>query len=198
MVRSFSDEPLSRETLDSLLELAIRAPSAGNAGGREFVVLEGSDTARYWDTATTESWRTTSRRFPGLRRAPAVVVVIVSPVGYMERYDAADKASSGLGSGSGAEAWRVPYWFFDAGMSVMALLLGATDAGLGACFLGNFRGEDRLLEALGVPDSWRFAGAVVIGTPGGDDPPSESTTRGRPPLEEIVHRGTWRGSDRSR
>jgi nitroreductase len=198
MVRSFSDAPLSRETLDSLLELAIRAPSAGNAGGREFVVLEGSDTARYWDTVTTESWRTTSRRWTGFRRAPVVVVVIVSPERYMERYDSPDKASSGLGSGAGEEAWPVPYWFFDAGMSVMALLLGATNAGLGACLLGNFRGEDPLLEALGVPDSWRFAGAVLIGTPGGDDPLSESTARGRPQLSEIVHRGTWRGSDRSR
>ena len=143
-----------------------------------------------------------------------VIVVIVSPEMYLQRYDEPDKASSGLGFGAGAgaragssagvgagageAAWPVPYWFFDAGASVMAMLLGASDAGLGACFLGNFRGEDQLLEALGCGStsggSWRFAGAVLIGAPGDDDPPSESLARGRPPISEIVHRGSWKNS----
>jgi nitroreductase len=195
MVRSFSGEPVNRETLDSLLELAIRAPSAGNSAGREFVVLEGPETARYWDATTTASWRSTSRRWPGLERAPVVVIVIVSPDRYMERYDEPDKGSSGLGSDSGEEAWPVPYWFFDAGASVMALLLGCTETGLGACFLGNFRGEEQLLRTLGAPDRWRFAGAVLIGVPGGDDPQSSSIPRGRPPMSEIVHRGRWKDRD---
>jgi nitroreductase len=193
MVRSFSDAPLSQEVVDSLLELAVRAPSAGNAAGREFVVLEGPETRRYWDSTTTAEWRATSRRWRGLERAPVVVVVIVSPDSYMQRYDAPDKATSGLGSGAGEDAWPVPYWFFDAGASVMALLLGATDAGLGACFLGNFRGEEQLLDTLGVDGPWRFAGAVLIGMPDGDDPPSESISRGRPPTSEIIHRGRWNG-----
>jgi nitroreductase len=110
----------------------------------------------------------------------------------MLRYDEPDKSSSGLGTDAGERAWPVPYWFFDAGASVMALLLGATDAGLGACFLGNFRGEEELLDALGVENPWRFAGAVLLGTPGDDDPPSESIARGRPQISQIVHRGTWK------
>jgi nitroreductase len=184
MVRSFSGEPVSAETLDSVLEMAVRAPTAGNTAGREFIVLEGPETARYWEATTTEEWRRTSRRWGGLERAPVAIVVIVSPEKYLERYDEPDKASSGLGIG----AWPVPYWFFDAGASVMALLLGASDAGLGACFLGNFRGEDQLLETLGCGSSstgsWRFAGAVLIGAPGD----------GRPPISEIVHQGTWRNN----
>jgi nitroreductase len=124
-----------------------------------------------------------------------VVVVVVSPDRYMERYDEPDKVSSGLGSDAGMDAWPVPYWFFDAGASVMALLLGATDAGLGACFLGNFRGEEKLLDVLGVRGPWRFAGAVLIGAPDDDDPPSESIARGRPPMSDLVHRGTWSESD---
>src|ERR1700678_2590062 len=53
MVRDFSGEPVSRETLDSLLDLAVRAPSAGNTAGREFIVLEGPETARFWESTTT-------------------------------------------------------------------------------------------------------------------------------------------------
>lgn len=193
MVRSFSGAPVSPETLDSLLELAVHSPAAGNADGREFIVLEGPETARYWESTTTAQWRETSRRWPGLERASAIVVVIVSPDRYLRRYDEPDKTLSGLGSDAGEQAWPVPYWFFDAGASVMALLLGATDAGLGACFLGNFRGEEGLLNVLGVQGPWRFAGAVLIGAPGGDDPPSESVARGRRPVSEVVHRGTWTG-----
>ena len=53
MVRSFSGAPVRPEIVDGLLDLAVRAPSAGNAAGREFVVLEGAETARYWDATTT-------------------------------------------------------------------------------------------------------------------------------------------------
>ena len=104
-----------------------------------------------------------------------------------------DKASSGLGPEAGEAAWPVPYWYVDAGASVMALLLGATDAGLGACFLGNFRGEAQLLDALGVEGTWRFAGAVLLGEPGGDDPPSGSLSLGRPERSRLVHYGKWSG-----
>ncbi len=195
MVRSFSGSPVSREVLDGLLDLAVRAPSAGNAAGREFVLLEGPETSRYWDATTTAAWRESSRRWPGLSKAPAVVVVLASPERYMERYAKPDKASSGLGPESGADGWPFPYWYFDAGASVMALLLGATDAGLGACFLGNFRGEGDLLDALRVDRVWRFCGAVLIGEPGGSDPPSASLSLGRPQASRLVHYGRWSGRD---
>jgi nitroreductase len=191
MVRSFSGDPVRREVLEELLSLAIRAPSAGNTAGREFIVLEGSETKRYWDATTTPTWRETSRRWPGLSKAPVAVVVLVSPDSYLQRYGEPDKAHSGLGPESGEVAWPVPYWYFDAGASVMALLLGATDAGLGACFLGNFRGETELLHALGVDHPWRFAGTVLIGEPGGNDPVSASVSLGRPPTSRLVHYGAW-------
>jgi nitroreductase len=196
MVRSFSGAAVAREVLDALLDLAVRAPSAGNTAGREFLVLEGPDTRRYWDATTTTGWRSSSRRWPGLSLVPVVVVVVVNPGVYMERYAMPDKASSGLGPEAGEAAWPVPYWYVDAGASVMALLLAATDAGLGACFLGNFRGEAPLLDALGIDGEWRFAGAVLIGEPGGDDPPSESLSLGRPATSRLVHYGKWAEHER--
>lgn len=182
---------MAGEVLDALLDLAVRAPSAGNTAGREFLVLEGLDTRCYWDATTTAGWRSSSRRWEGLSRAPVVVVVVVNPGKYLERYAMPDKASSDLGPEAGEAAWPVPYWYVDAGAAVMALLLAAIDAGLGACFLGNFRGEAELLDALGVEGEWRFAGAVLIGEPGGDDPPSESLSLGRPTSSQLVHYGKW-------
>lgn len=191
-MRSFSRSPVDRSVVDSLLEVAARAPSAGNTAGRAFVVLQGpEETGVFWTATTDADWRERSRRWAGLSRAPVVVVVLASPRSYMERYSEPDKVSSGLGVGGGEDAWPVPYWFFDAGASVMALLLGATASGLGACFLGNFRGEDRLLRSLGVPAGWRYAGAVLVGEPEGDDPPSVSASRGRAPTSDVIHYGAW-------
>jgi nitroreductase len=195
MVRSFSEQPVALEAVEGILELAHRAPSAGNTTGRSHVVLNGpAETSLYWQATTTPDWRARSRRYPALSRAPVVVVVMVDPSRYTDRYDEADKSSSGLGTSSGGvTAWPVPFWHFDAGAAVMSMLLGATAAGLGACFLGNFRGEERLFEALGVPpsQSWRFVGAVLLGHPDGADPVSSSVARGRPALSDVVHRGRW-------
>ena len=60
----------------------------------------------------------------------------------------------------------MPYWFGDAAFGVMSVLLGAVDAGLGACILGAFRGEAVLGRMLGVPDEWRLFCGVVLGPPG--------------------------------
>jgi nitroreductase len=87
--------------------------------------------------------------------------------------------------------WPVPYWFVDAGFAAMVMLVAAADAGLGACFLGNFRGEPDLRAALGVPDDRRYAGAVLLGEAGGPDPPSPSLARGRRQVAQVVHRGRW-------
>ena len=95
------------------------------------------------------------------------------------------------GRAASTATWPVPYWFVDGGFAVMVMLLAAADAGLGACFLGNFRGEATLRDALGVPDDRRYVGAVLMGEPGGDDPPSASLARGRRRSSEVVHRGRW-------
>jgi len=154
MVRSFSDRSVDPALLDELVADALRAPSAGNARGTAWLLLEGSErTAVYWAHTTTEEWRQRSRRWQGLSRAPVAALSLASPAEYVARYGEDDKAASGLGPGpaQGEAAWPVPYWFGDAAFATMALLLRATEAGLGACFLGSFRGEEALLGALGVP-----------------------------------------------
>jgi len=191
MVRSFSGEPVPSGVLDHILTVACSAPAAGNTAGWEAVVLEGPhQTTPFWEATTTEDWRRRSRRWPGLSRAPVVVALFVHLGAYLDRYAEPDKAASGLGEVS---AWPVPYWFVDGGFASLLMLLAATDAGLGACFLGNFRGEQALRVTLGVPDDRRYLGAVLLGEAGGDDPPSTSVERPRRGATEVFHRGRWGG-----
>ena len=188
MTRNFTDRPLPGGVVDSWLADALRAPSAGHTQGREFVVLEGPEqTATYWDATTDAAWRARSRRFEGLSRAPVIVLPFADPESYVSRYREPDKA---VADGTDVE-WVVPFWFVDAAYATMTLLLRAVDDGLGAAFLGNFRGEDALRTALGVPDRFRWLGAVLLGEPARPDPSSASLPRGRRPFDEVVHRGRW-------
>src|SRR5690606_27071279 len=136
-----------------------RAPSAGHTQGWAFVVLDGDDTARYWDV-TLPPERRAGFRWPGLVTAPVLVVVLVRPDAWVERYAEDDKAATGLGAGPAS--WPVPYWWVDGGAAVEHLLLGAVDAGLGACFFGCFDHEQAVLDALDVPPGWRALGTVAL------------------------------------
>ena len=50
MVRAFSPTPIPTGTLDHLLDLSRRAPSAGNTQAVGFTVLDTPETtARYWN-----------------------------------------------------------------------------------------------------------------------------------------------------
>lgn len=189
MVRSFTDEPVDPELLDQLLADALRAPSAGNSQGTDLIVLEGHDqTARFWDV-TLPVERRAGFAWPGLLRAPVLVIPLADPSRYVARYAEPDKAATGLGAGD--DAWPVPYWTVDTAFVAMSLLHGVVDAGLGALFFGIFRNEEELLARLGVPPGRRPIGAIALGHPDGDDRPGRSSGRARRPFDEVVHRGGW-------
>jgi nitroreductase len=188
MVRAFAPTPLVPGTIDRILDLARRSPSAGFSQGWDFVVLEGPEqTARYWDVTLPPAERD-DFPWPGLLRAPALVIPCADAQAYVDRYAEPDKRATGLGRA--AEDWPVPYWLVDTAMSTMVALLAAVDEGLGALFFGIFHHEAELKAALGIPDGHLPIGTVAIGHP---EPsrPSTSSERGRRPLDAVVHRGGW-------
>lgn len=186
MVRAFAPGAVPAEVIDELLAAACRAPSAGYTQGCDFVVLEGKETARAWERVTTPQWRATSARRT-LLGAPVVVIPCFSPLPYAARYAEADKAASGL---SDPAAWPIAFWQVDAAFATMILLLAATDAGLGAAFVGIFRGEAELMSDLGAPEGTRPLGIVALGWPA-PSPASRSLRRGRRPLSQRILRGGW-------
>lgn len=187
--RSFTGEPLDDGLLDDLVDRARRTPTAGNSQGVEFLVLEGDDVVAYWDTTLTVG-RSAAFPWPGLLRAPALVVPWGMPDRYVERYAEDDKEHAGLGES--ADDWTVPYWLVDAAFAAMALQLLAVEAGLGSCFFGLFDHEMAVAERFGVPAEARAVGTVALGRADPDDGrPSGSAVRGRRPLDEVLHRGGW-------
>ncbi len=205
MVRSYDpDRPVDDDVLTDLLEQAGRAPSAGHTQGRDLLVLRGADRDRFWDVAAgvpgdgshDGPLSEPDRWLRGMRSAPVLVLCLSDPDRYVARYAEADKAGSraapgAAARGAGTEAWPVPYWDVDTGMSALLLLLGAVDAGLGACFFGvpDHR-HDAVRAAFDVPAGRRLVGVVSLGHPA-PDRRSPSLRRGRRPLADVVHDGRF-------
>lgn len=188
MCRDFLDRPVPPEMVDRILEGARRAPSAGHTQGWAFVVLEGHKQTRvFWDHDAGPEWLARPTH-PGLLRAPVIILPMANRQAYLDRYAEADKRATAAG---GPSTWDVPYWLVDTAFATMVLLLGASDARLGALFFALHAEPAGLLDALGVPPGWQPLGAVALGWPAPGQRPSASVARGPRPVDEVVHRGRW-------
>ena len=190
MTRDFADRPVDDAVIAELVDLATRAPSAGKTQGWHLVVLSGEETARFWDITLPAS-RREGFRWQGLLRAPVIALPLADPAAYVQRYAEPDKAGSDLGTS--ADAWPTPYWTVDASMSMLTLLLGAEDLGLGALLFGVFQGEAALRTALGIPTDLQLLGAIALGWPAPDasSGPGLSARRPRRQPAEVIHRSGW-------
>jgi nitroreductase len=193
MTRDFRPDVLDPVLVDHLLDLARRVPSAGFSQGIDFVVLEGPEqTARFWDR-TLPLERRAGFAWPGLLRAPVIVIPMADESAYVKRYAQPDKAHAGLGES--AASWPVPYWHIDAGMAAMVLLQACVNAGLGALFFGIFANEAELLAELGVPAPIRPIGAIAIGHPTDAaravKREASAARRPRRRLTDTIHRNGW-------
>ena len=185
MVRAFEPTPIDPAQLDEILDLARRAPSAGNTQAVGFVVLdEPSQTERYWNI-TMNGPKRERFRWQQLLDAPALVLVTTKPDDYTQRYSQPDKERTGLGHST--EDWPVPYWWVDAGAVVQNLLLLVVDRGLGACLFGPFDYEPELAVEFGLPSGTRIAATIAIGVPLPDEP-GRSSGRQRPPIDDVIIR----------
>jgi nitroreductase len=188
MVRRFEQRPVPRDTVDRILDVGRRAPSAGFSQGLELVVLDTADTvAAFWETTRDPEF---GWDLEDVAVGPTVIVLpIPDPERYIARYSEPDKIAFGMDE---AERWPVKFWEVDAAMASMMILLAAVDEGLGAWFFGITHGERELLDGLGVPGHLRPIGILGLGYRARDERPQGSvTTRRRRPLEEQIHRNGW-------
>ena len=189
MIRRYSPEPLDRAVLDRVLDNALRAPSAGYSQGWAFLVLdEPADVERFWTVTAADRLASPDAWLRGMTTAPVIVVPLSSKEAYLDRYAEPDKGWTDRDEAQ----WPVPYWHLDTAMASLLMLLTAVDEGLGACFFGvEPRRVDAVREAFGVPAAYTPIGAITLGHRTDDPGVPGSASRGRKPLEEVVHRGRW-------
>jgi nitroreductase len=159
-VRAFSDRPIDEGDLQRILEAGWLAPSANNRQHRDFVVT----TDRNELEQLAQVWQ--SARHVASSAATVVVVIPVS----------SDARSRELDQ-------------FDAGQAVMAMMIEASDLGIGSGH-ASVGDQARARRILGLPDDQECACMVAFGYPA-DRPLAPLKRPDRRPLEEVVHRDKW-------
>ncbi|HEY5579279.1 MAG TPA: nitroreductase family protein [Acidimicrobiia bacterium] len=183
MVRNYLADAVDQDAIGRIVDAGRRAPSAGFTQGQSFVVVTDPSLRSAIARIADERHYVSSGFDPWISRAPVHIVVCVSEEAYHRRYREADKLRD---DGSEIE-WPVPFWWVDAGASMMAVLLAAVDEGLAAGFLGA---SQDLKAVLGIPDDVTPVGIVTVGHPA-PDRRSASLLRGWKPDDQVVHWQRW-------
>jgi nitroreductase len=180
MVRTFTDEPVSRESLDRILGNAVRGPSAGFSQGQSFLVLTGpGDREKFWAIAGAAI-------ATSAQTAPLVIVPMSCKRVYLERYAQPDKGWTDMDEAR----WPVPFWHIDTGMAGLLILQTAVDEGLGAVYFGIVpEAVAPFRAAFGVPDDQEPIGAIAAGH---DAEAEKRDLRSRRRnLADVMHYGQW-------
>jgi nitroreductase len=185
MVRNYTAEPVDPAALDRIAAAALRAPSAGNSQAIGVVVVTNEKMKRDIADIADEPAYVEAGFDPWISKAPAHIVISVSEKVYRDRYSEPDK----LGPDGEEPDWPVPYWWVDAGASMMAVLLAAVDEGLGAGFLG-VHSVPELAKLLGIPDHFQPIGVVTVGH-AAPDRRSGSLDRPKKTARDVIFANSW-------
>ena len=185
MIRNYRAEPVDHAALERIIDAARRAPSAGNSQGQYLVVVTERETRRRIAELGNERHYVAQGMPPWMSTAPVHVVVCVREDDYHERYREPDK----LGKDGAEMEWPVPYWWVDAGATMMLVLLGAVNEGLSAGVFGSHRVQG-LKELLQIPPDVVPIGIITIGH-AASRATTGSAARGRRPAGQTVHRERW-------
>ena len=189
MIRSYTQEPIPQEKIDTILSNFFRGPSAGFSQGIELLVLkDGNDIKRYFDSIKNneEIKDGVLSKWNKMENAQLILIPIAHKDTYLERYARPDKGWTDKSESH----WPVPFWLTDTAMASMITLLTAVDLELGALFVGLSE-EAAVRKEFNIPDEYKPIGAILIGNPD-VDPQSPSLKSGRRNKDQIIHYGNFK------
>jgi len=188
-IRKFSDQAVSAEELQALVEAARLAPSSCNCQPWRFKIITGQENMVWLSGAGSKGQR-------WVAKAGAVVVCCADT----SRYLADSKATVRLLSDSGmlppqmlegleeymTRAEKAPQealrWAAAANcaIAVTQMMLRAVEMGLGTCWMGMYD-EAAVKVRFAIPEHLAVVSLLAVGHPAESPPP-----RPRKPLEEIL------------
>lgn len=160
-IRNFKQQQVEIEVVETLIEAARWAPSAGNVQPWEFIIV-------YSDKSRQELSKAALGQ-KVLEQAPVVIVVCVDEGRAEESYGLRGKTL---------------YCLQDTGAAIQNMLLIARAMELGTCWVGAFD-EAQVRLVINAPACMRPVALVPVGVP--NEAPK---ARSRRPLNEIVHKET--------
>ena len=215
-IRAFRPDPVPREILKGLMELALRAPSWANTQPWEFAVVGGEKLEEIRQAFTEKAGEQPDpdlpypQEFPepysARRRAVGMKLFEIKGIG---REDKERRKWWGLQSLRMFEAPCVIYIYidrhfhlqadslnfwpvFDCGLVAENIMLLATKHGLGTIpLIRSVDYPDTLRRVLAIPDSKLIVLGIAIGYPDWDDPINQFRSE-REPLDRVTN---WHGFD---
>jgi nitroreductase len=195
-IRQYTEEPVSEEALEMILEAARQAPSGENAQPWRFIIVKDPETRKRMGAIAGGG---SGRRFTAEFVTQRMQERFAGLEDEAKRKAAFEKLTSGQVSAFLAEApvnivvcgrkdvWDLPY---DTSAAIENMLLMVTALGLGACWVIapciDIRDEQRLKDLLGVPEGLKIVSIIAVGHPARYPRP-----RPRIPLHELVYREKW-------
>jgi nitroreductase len=161
-IRAFTDQRVTNEEVQKLIEAARWAPSAGNIQPWGFIIVRDPQVKHgLCEAALNQTF---------IEEAPVVIVVCANPM----------QSSKGYGS-RGTDLYCIQ----DTAAATQNILLAAHALGLAACWVGAFN-EEEAKKVLAVPDELRPIAIVPVGHPA-----EKPRARPRKQLNEIMHHETF-------
>jgi len=195
-IREYTDEPVSDQDLDLILEAARQAPSGENAQPWRYVIVKEAETRRKLGAIAGGG---SGRRFTAEFVTKKMQERFTGLQDEAKKRAAFEKLTSGQVSTFLADApvnilvcgkkdvWDLPY---DTSAAIENILLMVTALGLGACWVIapciDIRDEERIKALLGLPEEFKAVSIIAIGHPTRPHRP-----RPRLPIHELVFREQW-------
>ena len=169
-VRSYTDQPVTDQQVETMLRAAMSAPTGMNVQPWRFVVVR--------DQAVKDKLFS-GPRGAAMAQAPVVFVVCGETTTMRKPFGQPDAEAVEVENGN---------WTQDCSAAAENLLLAAEALGLGAVWTAGYPYEDRvnpIREALGLPDNVTPLCVIPCGYPAGDDQPKD---KWKP---ENIHYDKW-------
>jgi nitroreductase len=162
-IREYTEEQLSQEQLQTLLQCAINAPSGRNAQPWHFAVLQDAATIH-----KLEQEFLNHQAQQGTPKPENYRVLFGAPTVIFVSYDPNSK-------------WAA----FDCALATENICLAAHSMGLGSCIVGMIRRllddprYEHLLKMTGTPEGYKLAFAISLGIPEGEPPEARPRDPGK-------------------
>jgi nitroreductase len=196
-IRHYTDEPVSEEDLEMILEAARQAPSGENAQPWRFIIVKDPDTRKQLGAIAGGG---SGRRFTAEFVTEKMQERFSSLEDEQKKKAIFEKLTSGRVSAFLADApvsivvcgrkdvWDLPY---DTSAAMENMLLMAAALGLGACWVIasciDIRDEERMKDLLEVPEGVKIVSVIAVGQPARSPRP-----RPRLPMNELVYSEVWK------
>jgi nitroreductase len=195
-IREFTDEPVTDQDLDLILEAARQAPSGENAQPWRFIIVKDEGMRKKMGAIAGGG---SGRRFTSVFVTKNMQERFANLQDEAKRQAAFQKLTSGQVSAFMANApvnivvcgkkdvWDMPY---DTSAAIENILLMVTALGLGACWVIapciDIRDEERIKSLLDIPEGYKAVSILSVGQPTRPHRP-----RPRLPINELVFTEKW-------